>query len=87
MPERNDDTAFELGKALVGSTPIDEVLAQLEHRHVAAKGDDAWVRPRGDGKELAQDPGDTWTLPTQATLHGYRLGAFGQILVDLRRAR
>ena len=82
-----DDTAFELGEALVGSTPIDEVLAQLERRHVAAKGDDAWLRPRGRGKELAQDPGDTWTLPTRATLHGYRLGAFGQILVDLRRAR
>ena len=69
------------------STPISDVFARLEARHGAAKGDDAWIRPRGHGKELARDADDTWQLPTVATLHGYRLTAFGQILADLRRAR
>ena len=71
----------------MGATPISDVFARLEARHGAAKGDDAWVRPRGHGKELARDADDKWKLPTVATLHGYRLTAFGQILADLRRAR
>lgn len=82
-----DLSAFELGSALVGTTPIEDVLAQLEARHSAAKGDDAWIRPRGSGKELARDANDRWELPAAATLHGYRLPAFGQILADLRLAR
>jgi hypothetical protein len=66
---------------------MDTVFAQLEARHKVAKGDDAWIRPCGHGRELAQDADDKWKLPSSATLHGYRLGAFGQILEDLKRAR
>jgi hypothetical protein len=84
---RCDPTAFELGEELVGTIPLSDVFARLEARHSRAKGDDAWIRPRGHGKELARDAGETWKLPTVATLHGYRLAAFGQILADLRRAR
>jgi hypothetical protein len=85
---RCDSTAFELGEALVSSkTPVEDVLARLEARHLAAKGDDAWLRDGRHGKELARDADDKWKLPKLATLHGYRLGAFGQILTDLRRAR
>lgn len=84
---RCDPSAFELGEALIGTTPIEDVFAQLDARHGAAKGDDVWIRPRGRGKELAQDPDNKWKLPTLATLHQYRLTAFGQILADLRRAR
>ena len=40
----------------------------------------SWIRPRGHGKELARDADDKWKLPTVATLHGYRLTAFGRIL-------
>lgn len=83
----SDESAFELGQQLVGGDDLDLVFAGLVDRHLASKGDDAWVRPRGHGLELARDPGDTWTLPTKATLHGYRVWAFGQILVDLRWAR
>ena len=87
-PLRGDSTAFELGEALLSSnTPVEDVLASLEARHLAAKGDDAWLRDGRHGTELARDADDKWKLPTYATLHGYRLGAFGQILMDLRRAR
>src|SRR5690606_2408043 len=79
---------FELGEALVGtSTPVDDVLRLLADRHRQAKGDDAWLRTGRRGQELARDADDKWQLPTKATLHGYRLGAFGQLLVDLHRAR
>jgi hypothetical protein len=84
----SDPIAFELGEAVVGaSTSVDDVFAQLASRHAQAKGDDAWMRDGRDGKELARDPDDKWQLPTRATLHGYRLGAFGSLLFDLRRAR
>lgn len=83
-----DPTAFELGEVVVSAaTPIDDVLARLEARHLQAKGDDAWLREGRRGKELARDADDKWKLPTIATLHGYRLGAFGQLLADLRQAR
>jgi len=85
--QRCDPKAFELGEALAGTASIGDVLAGLEGRHGAFKGVDAWIRPRGQGKELARDADDKWQLPTVATLHGYRLAAFGQILRDLRRAR
>jgi hypothetical protein len=82
----SDPAVFELGEALVGaSTRVDDVLRLLADRHLQAKGDDAWLRP--GRRELARDADDKWQLPTSATLHGYRLGAFGQLLVDLRRAR
>ena len=80
-----DPTAFELGEAVVGSTSIDEVFERLRARHSQAKGDDAWIRE--GGKELARDADDKWQLPTRATLHGYRLAAFGSLLHDLHRAR
>lgn len=84
----SDAAAFELGEALTGtSTSIEDVLAQLAVRHAQAKGDDAWLREGRNGKELARDADDKWQLPTRATLHGYRLGAFGSLLVDLRRAK
>ena len=84
----SDPAAFDLGEAVVsGSTSVDDVLAQLASRHAQAKGDDAWMRDGRRGKELARDPDDKWQLPTRATLHGYRLGAFGSLLVDLQRAR
>ena len=84
----SDPSTFELGEAVLSaSTPVEDVLATLESRHVQAKGDDAWLREGRRGKELARDADDKWKLPTAATLHGYRLGAFGQILVDLRNAR
>lgn len=84
----SDPIAFELGEAVVGaSTPLDDVFVQLASRHAQAKGDDAWMRDGRDGKELARDADDKWQLPTRATLHGYRLGAFGSLLVDLQRAR
>jgi hypothetical protein len=84
----SDPAVFELGEALVGaSTPVDDVLLLLAERHFQAKGDDAWLRLGRRGQELARDADDKWQLPTSATLHGYRLGAFGQLLVDLRRAR
>jgi hypothetical protein len=82
-----DPHAFELGEALVGSTHLDEVLTGLEERHRKAKGDDAWIRPTGRGRELARDADDKWEPPKTATLHGYRLNAFAHILDDLRRAR
>jgi hypothetical protein len=82
-----DPHAFELGEALVGTAPIDDVLERLEGRHMAAKGDDAWIRDRGRAKELARDSNRKWQLPSVATLHTYRLNAFGSILADLRRAR
>ena len=82
-----DPAAFALGEALIGQAPIDDVLEQLKERHYAAKENDAWIRPRGLGMELAQDPDDKWVLPTTATLHGYRLKAFSRILADLKRAR
>ena len=78
-----DQTAFELGAALAGKTPIDDLLAQFERRHRIAKDDDAWIRHRGLGRELARDADDKWKLPTVATLHGYRLTAFAQILNGL----
>lgn len=85
---RIDPTAFDLGEAVVSSsTSIDDVLTQLASRHAQAKGDDAWMRDGRYGKELARDADDKWQLPTRATLHGYRLGAFGSLLVDLQRAR
>lgn len=85
---RCDPSAFELGEAVVSSaTPVGDLLESLETRHLEAKGDDAWLRDGTQGKELARDADDKWKLPTAATLHGYRLGAFGQILTDLRRAR
>lgn len=84
----SDPAAFELGEAVVGaSTSVDDVLMQLASRHAQAKGDEAWMRDGRQGKELARDPDDKWQLPTRATLHGYRLGAFGSLLVDLQRAR
>lgn len=82
-----DPSAFELGEALVGTTNLDEVLTRLEARHVKAKGDDAWIRSVGRRHELARDADDKWEPPKTATLHGYRLDAFGQILADLRHAR
>jgi hypothetical protein len=82
-----EPSAFELGEALVGTTNLDEVMTRLEERHSEAKGDDAWIRPVGRGRELARDADDKWEPPKTATLHGYRLNAFGQILADLRRAR
>lgn len=83
-----DPVAFDLGEAVVGaSTSVDDVFAHLASRHAQAKGDDAWMRDGRGGKELARDPDDKWQLPTRATLHGYRLGAFGQLLVDLQSAR
>jgi hypothetical protein len=78
---------FELGAALAGTTPLDEVLEQLAARHVAAKGDDAWITMTRGKPQLARDADDKWQLPTAATLHGYRLNAFGCILHDLERAR
>jgi hypothetical protein len=84
----SDPIAFELGEAVVGaSTSVDDVLMQLAARHAQAKGDDAWMRDGRNGMELARDSDDKWILPTRATLHGYRLGAFGSLLVDLQRAR
>jgi len=84
----SDPVAFDLGEAVVGaSTSVDDVFAQLASRHAQAKGDDAWMRDGRYGKELARDADDKWQLPTRATLHGYRLGAFGSLLVDLQRAR
>jgi hypothetical protein len=85
---RSDRTAFDLGEAVVSkSRPVNEVLKALEARHLQAKGDDAWVREGRRGKELARDADDKWQLPTRATLHGYRLQAFGSLLSDLRLAR
>ena len=84
----SDPIAFGLGEAVVGgSTSLDDVFALLASRHAQAKGDDAWMRDGRDGKELARDADDKWQLPTRATLHGYRLGAFGALLVYLLRAR
>jgi hypothetical protein len=84
----SDPVAFDLGEAVAGaSTSIDDVFAQLTARHAQAKGDDAWMRDGRNGKELARDPDDKWQLPPRATLHGYRLGAFGSLLVDLQHAR
>lgn len=83
----SDPAAFELGEAVVGSASLDDVFAQLASRHAQAKGDDGWLREGLRGKELARDPDDKWQLPPHATLHGYRLGAFGSLLVDLQRAR
>jgi hypothetical protein len=82
-----DPSAFELGEALVGTINLDEVLTRLEARHVKAKGDDAWIRSVGRRREMARDADDKWEPPKTATLHGYRLDAFGQILADLRHAR
>ncbi|MGE3764470.1 MAG: hypothetical protein AB7L94_19585 [Kofleriaceae bacterium] len=84
---RCDPVAFELGEAVVGASSVDDVFAQLASRHAQAKGDDTWMRDGREGKELARDADDKWQLPTRATLHGYRLGAFGSLLVDLQRAR
>ena len=84
----SDLVAFELGEAVVGaSTSVDDVFELLASKHAQAKGDDAWMRDGRNGKELARDSDDKWQLPTRATLHGYRLGAFGSLLVDLQRAR
>ncbi|MEO7732161.1 MAG: hypothetical protein ABIY55_14395 [Kofleriaceae bacterium] len=82
-----DPSAFELGEAIVGDVHLDEVFTRLASRHLAAKGDDAWIRPVGRGWELARDADDKWAPPTLATLHGYRLNAFGSLLDDLRRTR
>ena len=85
---RCDPRAFELGEAVVSSaTSVEDVLMRLEVWHLAAKGDDAWLRDGNYGKELARDADNKWKLPSVARLHSYRLGAFGQILTDLRQAR
>jgi hypothetical protein len=81
-----DTSAFTLGDAVVSGVPIGNVLEQLEERHVVAKGDDAWIRDHGQRKELARDTDRSWQLPSAATLHAYRLTAFGSILADLWRA-
>lgn len=79
--------AFRIGEALVGSGSVDDVLKRIEDLHLSAKGDDAWIRPVGRGRELARDADDKWEVPTKASLHGYRLHAFGQLLSDLTEAR
>lgn len=81
-----DTEVFDLGAALAGTAPLDEVLEQLATRHLAAKGDDAWITSTRGKPQLARDADDKWQLPAVATLHGYRLAAFGSILDDLGRA-
>lgn len=80
---RCDASAFELGELLVGGGKLDDVFARLAERHVAAKGDDAWIQSVGGKPELARDADDKWKLPNAATLHGYRLNAFASIRDDL----
>jgi hypothetical protein len=84
---RCDSSAFQLGEALIGTTPLDEVFDLLERRHIDAKGEEGWIRRVDSARELARDADDTWELPRKATLHGYRLKAFDQIRTDLQRAR
>jgi hypothetical protein len=85
---RSDPEAFHLGELVVSAAPrVEDIYPSIERRHLDAKGDDGWLRDGARGKELARDAGDKWKLPDVARLHSYRLGAFGQMLADLSRAR
>lgn len=84
-----DEDAFELARSLVSSRQAPRVrvaktINDLRSRHLAAKGDEAWVRECPDGElELARDGGETWKMPSVVRPHAYRMAAFHQIAFDL----
>jgi len=84
-----DEDAFELARNLVSSRQAPRVrvaktINDLRSRHLAAKGDEAWVRECPDGElELARDGGETWKMPSAVRPHAYRMAAFHQIAFDL----
>jgi hypothetical protein len=83
-----DEGAFELARDLVSSRQpprvrVAKTIDDLRSRHLAAKGDDAWVRKCPNGFELARDGGETWKMPSAVRPHAYRMAAFHQIAFDL----
>lgn len=66
------------------NTWLEETLHKFLVRHLAAKGDDAWITETGNGRlEIARDPDERWQLPDRVAPHAYRFEAFDSIARDL----
>ena len=85
----DDEAGFEVARRLIrdrskAAARVETMYGSLLSRHVAVKGDEAWVQSDHNGRlELARDAGNGWKVPSLVRLHPYRMASFDQIATDL----